>query len=109
VTPKKERKMPKICINVHLSDTVQKMDMPDVLKLGIKPLLLLSYLEKELSFEFKPLAVTKMYKELPFTQRVIRECIAQLFLGEYIEVQNVPGFTNQYRLGPAIAKLNSEA
>jgi hypothetical protein len=101
--------MPKVCVNVHLSETVQKMDMPDVLKLGLKPLLLLSYLEKDLSNEFKPLSVTKMNSELPFTSRVIRECFARLLLEQYIEVMTVPGFTNQYRRGPALTKFYSKA
>jgi hypothetical protein len=85
------------------------MDMPLVIRLGIKPLIVLSYLEEDLTDEFKPLTISKMFEDLPFTQRVIRECLGHLLIEECIEVERVPGISNQYRRGPALTKLVSKA
>lgn len=98
----------KECFNVHLSQNCTLLDMPVLLKLGVKPLIVLSFMERRLEEkEYVPFNIKCLHKVLPFSERTIQECIYKLRDADLIDVQCNNGYMNSYRKGSLLLNLET--
>ena len=99
--------MPKECINVHLSKTLILLDMPTILALNEKSLLVFSYIETKLQREeYTTIQLKSLYEVLPISMRTVQECLYRLRDVGLIDIISGTGYANKYRLGPTVTNLN---